>query len=190
MATVAELDEAVRTAKENGCKDIILLKCTSTYPSNPENTNILTIPHMSELFDIQVGLSDHSMGTGVSVASIALGATVIEKHFTLRRADGGVDAAFSMEPLEMESLVIETKRAWQALGKVVYGGSQTEEKSKNFRRSLYIVEDVKAGETLTPKNLRTIRPGLGLEPKYFDMLIGKTAKCDIKKGAAFKWEYL
>ena len=145
---------------------------------------------MRELFDVQVGLSDHTLGTGVSVASVALGATVIEKHFTLSRKDGGVDSKFSLEPDEFNNLVEESKRAWQSLGQITYGGSQKEEKSKTFRRSLYIVEDVKEGELFTPKNLRAIRPGLGLEPKYFDMLIGKTAKCNIKRGSAFKWKFL
>ncbi|MDR2438716.1 MAG: pseudaminic acid synthase, partial [Planctomycetaceae bacterium] len=144
MATVAELDESVRTLRENGCNDIVLLKCTSTYPATPENTNLRTIPHLRELFNCEVGLSDHSMGIGVSVASVAIGATVIEKHFTLCRADGGVDAAFSMEPAEMKTLVEETKRAWQALGKIHYGISESEKKSIIFRRSLYVCEDIKA----------------------------------------------
>jgi N-acetylneuraminate synthase len=129
MATVAELDETVRAAREAGCQDLILLKCTSTYPATPENTNILTIPHLKDLFNVQVGLSDHTMGIGVSVASVALGATFIEKHFTLNRSDGGVDAAFSMEPQEMQQLVIETQRAWQALGKISYGVTEAEQKS-------------------------------------------------------------
>jgi pseudaminic acid synthase len=188
MATVAELDEAVLTAKENGCKDIILLKCTSTYPAVPENTNILTIPHMRELFDCEVGLSDHTMGIGAAVAAVAHGATLIEKHFTLRRADGGVDSAFSMEPDEMKSLVIETERAWQALGKVVYGGTEAEEKSKGFRRSLYIAEDMKADDVLNKKNLRIIRPGYGLPPKYYETLIGKKVNQDVKKGTPISWD--
>ena len=147
MASVAELDESVRTAREAGCKDLILLKCTSTYPATPENTNIRTIPHLRDLFGTEVGLSDHTMGTGVSVASVALGATVIEKHFTLSRAEGGVDSAFSMEPAEMASLVLESERAWQALGRITYGAaSAQEEKSKVYRRSLYISRDLQAGE--------------------------------------------
>jgi hypothetical protein len=137
MASVAELDESVRTARAAGCRDLVLLKCTSTYPATPENTNIRTIPHLRDLFGCEVGLSDHTMGTGVSVASVALGATVIEKHFTLSRADGGVDSAFSMEPAEMASLVLESERAWQALGRITYGA---ERKSLQFRRTLYITE--------------------------------------------------
>lgn len=189
MASIAELDETVRAAREAGCKDLVLLKCTSTYPATPENTNILTIPHLRKLFDVEVGLSDHTMGTGVSVASVALGATVIEKHFTLRRADGGVDSTFSMEPEEMAALVTETERAWQALGKVHYGpASANEKKSMTYRRSLYITRDVKAGETLDETNVRAIRPGLGLAPKFFDIIIGKKAKSDAKKGTPLNWD--
>jgi pseudaminic acid synthase len=190
MATVAELDETVRTAREAGCQDLILLKCTSTYPANPTDTNILTIPHLRDLFDIQIGLSDHTMGIGVSVASVALGATVIEKHFTLSRADGGVDSTFSMEPAEMEQLVIETERAWQALGQISYGVTEVEQKSLVFKRSLYIAQDMKAGDIFTTSNLRAIRPGNGLPPKYYDTFIGKAVKCDIKAGTALRWDLL
>ena len=190
MATVAEMDETVRAAREAGCKDFILLKCTSTYPATPENTNILTIPHMRELFGCEVGLSDHTMGIGVSIASVALGATVIEKHFTLSRADGGVDSTFSMEPAEMASLVVESERAWQALGEVKYGPTEKEKKSLVFRRSLYLVDDVKAGEVLTLKNLRAIRPGLGLPPKYLSILLGRRLAKDVKKGTAMTWDLL
>jgi len=187
MATIAELDETVRTAREAGCEFLILLKCTSTYPATPENTNILTIPHMAKLFDCQVGLSDHTMGIGAAVASVALGATMIEKHFTLSRADGGVDSAFSMEPDEMRALVIETKRAWQALGKITYGPTEKEKKSLIFRRSLYIVQDMKKGDSLTRENLRAIRPGLGLAPKYYDTLLGKCVNRDTEKGTSLNW---
>lgn len=187
MATVAELDETVRAAREAGCQDLVLLKCTSTYPATAENTNILTIPHMRELFGCEVGLSDHTMGVGVSVASVALGATVIEKHFTLNRADGGVDSTFSMEPGEMEQLVLETERAWQALGHVGYGPTDAERKSIQFRRSLYVVQDMRAGDVLTRENLRAIRPGLGLPPKYFEQVLGKAVKQDIKRGTALEW---
>ena len=188
MATIAELDETVRTASEAGCRDLILLKCTSSYPATPKSTNILTIPHMAKLFDCQVGLSDHTMGIGVAVASVALGATMIEKHFTLSRADGGVDSAFSMEPAEMRALVAETKRAWQALGKVSYGPTEKEKKSLIFRRSLYVAQDMKKGDILTKENLRAIRPGLGLPPKYYDVLLGKSVNRDIKRGTAVSWE--
>ena len=190
MATIAELDETVRTAREAGCRNLILLKCTSSYPTTPENTNILTIPHMSKLFDCQVGLSDHTMGIGVAVASIALGATVIEKHFTLSRSDGGVDSAFSMEPDEMCACVNEIKRAWRALGKISYGPTEKEKKSLIFRRSLYIVQDMKKGDILTRENLKAIRPGLGLPPKYCDMLLGKQVNTDVQRGTAMKWKYM
>lgn len=190
MATVAELDESVQAARNAGCKDLILLKCTSTYPSTADNTNILTIPHLRELFDCEVGLSDHTMGVGVSVASVALGATVIEKHFTLKRADGGVDSTFSMEPAEMSQLVVETECAWQSLGKVSYGATAAEKKSLQFRRSLYIVKDLNAGEILTSENVRAIRPGLGLPTKYLNQLLGKPVKQAVKKGTALDWSLL
>jgi pseudaminic acid synthase len=165
MASLAELDESVRAAREAGCRDLVLLKCTSTYPASPENTNLRTIAHLRELFGCEVGLSDHTMGVGAGVAAVALGATVIEKHFTLDRADGGVDSAFSLEPHEMQSLVLETERAWRALGQVRYGPTAAETPSLLYRRSLYVVEDVKAGEPFTRRNVRAIRPGLGLAPK-------------------------
>ena len=190
MASIAELDDTVRAAREAGCKDLILLKCTSTYPATADNTNILTIPHMRELFGCEVGLSDHTMGVGVSVASVALGATVIEKHFTLNRADGGVDSAFSMEPAEMTQLAVEAERAWQALGKVSYGATEAEKKSIVFRRSLYVVKDIKAGEVLTNENVRAIRPGLGLPTKYLPQIINRVAKQDIKRGTALSWDLI
>lgn len=188
MATVAELDEAVHAAKDSGCKDLILLKCTSTYPSTPENTNLLTIPHMRELFNVQVGISDHTMGIGVSVGAVSLGATVIEKHFTLSRNDGGVDSAFSMEPHEMEALVIESKRAWQSMGKISYGPSEKEKASEKFRRSIYVVKDIKAGELFTRDNIKVIRPGYGLAPKYYEDILGKTTKNDIKTGLPLSFD--
>ena len=190
MASIAELDETVRKAREYGCNDIVLLKCTSTYPATPENTNLLTIPHMRELFDCEVGLSDHTLGIGAAVASVALGATVIEKHFTLSRAEGGVDAVFSLEPEEMKSLVNETERAWQALGQVSYGATEKEKASMKFRRSLYIAEDIKAGEVLTKNNLRSIRPGYGLHPKYYDLLLGSKIKKSAAKGTALTWKHV
>ncbi|MBE9231826.1 pseudaminic acid synthase [Cuspidothrix issatschenkoi LEGE 03284] len=191
MAAIAELDETITTAKQAGCQNLILLKCTSSYPSTPKDTNLLTIPHLRDLFDdIQVGLSDHTLGIGVAVASVALGATVIEKHFTLNRADGGVDAAFSMEPQEMKQLVIETERAWQAMGKISYGVTAAEQKSLIFRRSLYIAENMQSGDILTPDNLRAIRPGQGLPPKYYNLLLGKKIKADVQAGTPLKWELL
>ncbi len=190
MASIAELDDTVQAARAAGCKDLILLKCTSTYPATPENTNILTIPHLRELFGCEVGLSDHTMGIGVSVASVSLGASVIEKHFTLSRADGGVDSAFSMEPAEMAQLVVETERAWRSLGKVSYGPTEAEKKSLQYRRSLYVVKDVKAGDVLSAESVRSIRPGLGLPTKYLDIVIGKAVRTNVKRGTALTWDLL
>ena len=182
MATLAELDETVREARKAGCKDLILLKCTSTYPAQPDDTNLLTIPHMRELFGCEIGLSDHTMGVGVAVASVALGCTVIEKHMTISRAEGGVDAAFSMEPHEMAQLVTETERAWRSLGRVSYGPTSAEKPSLKHRRSLYVTEDLQPGDVLTRANVRAIRPGLGLPPKYLDMLLGRRVTKPVKKG--------
>jgi N-acetylneuraminate synthase len=190
MATIGELDEAVKAAREAGCEHLVLLKCTSTYPASPENTNISTIAHMREMFGCEIGLSDHTMGVGVAVASVALGASVIEKHFTLRRADGGVDSSFSLEPAEMSLLATEACRAWEALGSVSYGCMPAERKSLQFRRSLYVVQDVKAGSPLTRENVRAIRPGMGLAPKHLDEVIGRRVRCDIKKGTALAWGLL
>lgn len=188
MATVAELDETVRAARQSGCKSLILLKCTSTYPAKAQFSNISTIPHLRSLFNCEVGLSDHTLGIGVSVASVALGATVIEKHFTLDRKDGGVDSVFSMEPAEMKQLVTETNRAWESIGAVSYGPTDAEIPSLKHRRSLYIVKDLRAGEVLTRENLRAIRPGLGLAPKYHNVVIGKAVNTDVKRGTPLSWE--
>ncbi|MES2911976.1 MAG: pseudaminic acid synthase [Pseudomonadota bacterium] len=190
MASVAELDDTVRAAREAGCTQLVLLKCTSTYPATPANTNILTIPHLRELFGCEIGLSDHTMGVGVSVASVALGATVVEKHFTLNRADGGVDSTFSMEPAEMAQLVTETGRAWQALGQVSYGITEAEKPSLVFRRSIYIAEDMKAGDVFTPVNLRCIRPGMGLPPRFYETFLGRRVTQDVKKGTPMGWDLL
>lgn len=190
MATVAELHEAVTTARDAGCRDLILLKCTSTYPAEPDNTNINTIPHMRELFGCQVGLSDHTMGIGVSVASVTLGATLIEKHFTLARADGGVDSTFSMEPHELAQLVVETERARRSLGDVRYGAVGAEKKSLQFRRSLYVVKELQSGDALSRDNVRAIRPGLGLPPKHLEQVIGRTVRCTVPRGTALQWDLL
>jgi pseudaminic acid synthase len=188
MATLSELDEAVRTAREVGCRDLILLKCTSSYPSTPEHSNIRTIPHLRELFGAEVGLSDHTMGVGAAIAAVALGATVIEKHFTLSRAEGGVDSAFSLEPSELHSLVVETKRAWQALGTVSYGPGENEVACRKHRRSLYVAKDMVAGEIFSPQNLRIVRPGSGLPPKYYELLLGRRITRDAKKGTPVSWD--
>jgi pseudaminic acid synthase len=187
MATIGEIDEAVRAAREAGCRDLVLLKCTSTYPASPRNSNVLTIPHLREVFGTEVGLSDHTMGVGTSIAAVAHGATVIEKHFTLLRADGGVDSSFSLEPEEFRALVVETERAWESLGVVTYGPTKAEEKTLVYRRSVYIAKDLEAGDLLTPENLRCVRPGLGLPPKFYDMLLGRRVNAKVKKGTPMSW---
>ena len=190
MATLAELEMAVVTAREAGCKQLILLKCTSTYPATPENTNISTIPHLKCLFDVEVGLSDHTMGVGVAVASVALGASVVEKHFTLARADGGVDSAFSLEPEEMAALVVETERAWRALGKVRYGPTEAERKSLMFRRSIYVSKDISAGQLFDETNIRIIRPGDGAPPSLYSEMIGKIARKNYSAGTPLSLDQL
>ena len=190
MATLAEIAEAVETARSAGCKDLVLLKCTSTYPASPENTHVRTIPHMRELFGCEIGLSDHTMGIGAAIAAVALGATVIEKHFTLARVDGGVDATFSLEPPELAALVTETERAWKALGEIFYGPTAAEIKARMRRRSLYIAEDLEAGAVLTVKNLRRIRPGLGLKPKYYEALLGRRVTQAVKAGTPMSWDFV
>lgn len=190
MTTVAELSDLVQTVRENGCTDLTLLKCTSSYPASPEGTNLRTIPHMRELFGCAVGLSDHTLGIGAAVASVALGAAVIEKHFTLSRAEGGVDAAFSLEPAEMAQLVRECRTAALALGAVSYERAEQEQKSLQFRRSLYVVEDMKAGDVFTEKNLRRIRPGMGISPKYYDIILGKKVNRDIARGTPVQWNLI
>lgn len=190
MASVAEIDDAVRTSRENGSGEIVLLKCTSTYPASPSNSNIATIPHLRALFQTEVGISDHTPGIGVSVGAVALGASLIEKHFTLRRADGGVDSAFSLEPEELTALLVESERAWLGRGQVSYGTSNAERASKQFRRSIYVSRDVKAGEIFTRENVRVIRPGFGLEPRYLPQVLGRRAAADTKKGTPLAWELL
>ncbi len=187
MATQDELTEAVEEARSAGCRELTLLKCTSTYPASPENTNISTILDMRKIFNCEIGLSDHTLGIGVAVASVALGATVIEKHLTLSREDGGVDSDFSMEPNEMRDLVNETERAWRSYGTIRYGATKAEEKSLKYRRSLYITNDMKEGEVLTIKNLRAIRPGYGLETKYLEKLLGQKVTKDVIKGTPMNW---
>jgi pseudaminic acid synthase len=190
MASLAEIEEAVNTARQAGCQDLILLKCTSTYPALASNTNLNTIPHLRDAFGCQVGLSDHTAGIGASVAAVALGASVIEKHFVLDRNAGGVDAAFSLEPQELTLLVSETKTAWQAMGEVRYGGTAAEEMSKQYRRSIYVCRDIGAGETFSADNLKIVRPAFGLAPKHWDNVLGKVAKQDLPLGTALGWEHL
>lgn len=188
MATVAELDDCVRSARSNGSKDVALLKCTSVYPAAVEESNLLTIPHLQQMFDCPVGISDHTMGIGASIASVALGGCIIERHFTISREDGGVDAAFSLNPVEMKQLVKEANNAYNALGKVQYGPSATE--STGARRSLYIVRDMKAGDVLTTDNMRSIRPGKGLSPEFYEVLLGKRVNADVLKGTPVSWELI
>ena len=190
MATISELNQTVSTIRESGCQQFALLKCTSTYPASPKDSNVLTIPHMRDLFGCEVGLSDHTIGFGAAVSAVAHGATVIEKHFTLLRDDGGVDSAFSLEPEEMKQLVIETKSAWQSLGKVTYGPTEAEQSSIDFRSSLYIAEDMKEGDVLNEKNLRIVRPGFGLPPKFYNILLDRKVSCDVKKGTSVSWEII
>lgn len=190
MASLCELDDAVRTARDAGCTQLVLLKCTSTYPASPQNTNIRTIPHLRDLFACEVGLSDHTLGAGVAVAAVALGASVVEKHFTLARADGGVDSAFSLEPAEMSSLVSETERAWQSLGHVHYGATVAEQKSLVFRRSIYVVADIAPGERFTESNIRILRPGIGLPPSFYPNLIGRLARRAFLRGEPLSFDEL
>lgn len=187
---ISDIWKAVKTLKENGTEDIILLKCTSSYPATPESSNILTIPNMIETFDTIVGLSDHTLGIGVAIASVSLGARVIEKHFTLRRADGGVDSAFSIEPDELKMLVEESERAFLSLGKVQYDVQNVENKSLRFKRSIYAIRDIKIGEEFTKDNIKIIRPGDGLKPIYYEVIIGKKAKRDIKFATPLTWDIL
>jgi pseudaminic acid synthase len=190
MATLAELDEAVATARGAGAHDLILLKCTSSYPADPSSSNLTAIPRLRDLFRCEVGLSDHTLGIGAAVASVALGATVIEKHVTLSRAEGGVDAAFSLEPAELALLVRETDTAWRALGRPDLGPSEVEQGSRVFRRSLYVCADLPAGAVLTPESLRAIRPGFGLPPKYIDVLLGKRVNRPVARGTRFTWDLI
>lgn len=191
MANLAEIDEAVRTVYKAGGRNLILLKCTSAYPAEASESNLLTIPHMEKLFHVPVGLSDHTLGIGVAIASVALGAVAIEKHFTLSRSEGGVDSAFSIEPAELKMLVEETHRAWASLGEIHYGlSSDREQKSLQFRRTLYVVENIKKGETFTSKNIRAIRPGRGLLPKYKEVILGKVAREEIKRGTPVNWDLI
>ena len=190
MASIGELDETVRAARSAGCKQLILLKCTSTYPASPENTNIKTIPHLKDLFDVEVGISDHTMGIGVAISAVAHGATVIEKHFTISRDDGGVDSAFSLEPAEMKALTVESERAWQSLGKIQYGPTEAESKSVIFKRSIYVSRDIKEGEIFTKNNIKVIRPGDGAPPSLYEQILGKKARHDFKQGEPLKFNKL
>ena len=190
MADICEIQDAVDTARKGGAKEIILLKCVSSYPAKPQEMNLKTIPDMMKRFGCPVGLSDHSLGIGVSVAAVALGASVIEKHFTLSRKYKTPDSFFSIEPKELRNLVRDIRTVEEALGKVHYGVTEGEIESRTFRRSLFVVKDIKAGQKFSEDNVRTIRPGYGLKPKYLKNIMGKTAKRDIKKGTPLSWDLI
>jgi len=190
MANEVEIEEAITTAREAGCKDLILLHCISSYPAPIEQANLRQIPELARRFGVMSGLSDHTMGTTAAVTAVALGACVIEKHFTLSRNDKGPDSEFSLEPHEMERLCVDAKDAWSALGKEGYTRKEAEEKSRIFRRSVYFVRDFPAGAVITRNDIRRIRPGMGLAPKFFDQLIGRTTNRSIKKGTAISWDLL
>ena len=189
MANECEIEEAVQTARESGCKDLVLLHCISSYPAPVEQANLRQMAELGRRFDCVPGLSDHTLGTAVSVAAVALGACVIEKHFTLSRADKGPDSEFSMEPSELVSLCKDSHDAWSALGHIGYERQKAEEGSKVFRRSIYFVRDLPAGALISPEDIRRIRPGMGLPPKHFEELIGKRLKKSVSRGTATSWSH-
>ena len=190
MATIGEIEEAVNAAIESGCEQLTILKCTSSYPAPAENSNLLTIPHMKELFNCQVGLSDHTLGIGAAIAATTLGATVIEKHFKLNHEDDSIDAAFSLTPEEFKLLVKESQTASLAIGKVWYGVTESDQLSRKNRRSIYVVKDIKKGEKFTSKNIRRIRPSYGIKPKFYDKVLNQIASNDIKAGTPLSWEWI
>ncbi len=182
MASLSELERCVKTIRECGNEKILLLKCTSSYPASPKSSNIKTIPHLRNLFQCEVGLSDHTLGLGVPLASISLGACLIEKHFTLKRSDGGVDSAFSLEPEEFKSLVKESKTAWESLGEIKYGFTSSEKNSLIFKRSIYVIKDIKKGDKFNNDNIKVIRPGGGAPPYLYASILGKVAQKNFKRG--------
>ena len=188
MASEEELAEAVGAARDAGCDELILLKCTSTYPASVADSNLAAIPVIASTFGCLVGLSDHTLGLAAPIAAVALGACVVEKHFTLSRADGGVDSSFSLEPAELAALVIETERAWEALGKAEIGPAPAEIESRRFRRSIYVSADMKAGDILGPDNIRVVRPGNGLLPKHYDEVVGRPVTRDVEHGTPLSWD--
>lgn len=190
IAYLEDIDLAVRTCREAGNENVILLKCVSSYPAPFEQMNLNVIPNMGETFECITGLSDHSLGTEVAVAGVALGAKVIEKHFTLGRSDGGADSAFSMEPEEFADMVRQIRNVEKALGRVSYDLSDKQIESRKNSRSLFVVKDICRGERFTPENVRSIRPGIGLHTKYYTDILGRTAKCDIEKGTPMDWQYV
>ena len=189
MANYREIKEAVFTARIYGCKKLVLLKCTSAYPAKHSDANLTTIPFLRKKFKCEVGISDHTMGISVALAATALRASVIEKHFTLSRKDGGPDAKFSLEPDELKSLVKEVKNVWSSLGKIKLDKTKSEEKNVKFKRSIYVSEDIEKGDKLSKNNIRIIRPGYGIKSKYYDNIIGKIAVKKILRGTALKFSY-
>ncbi len=190
VATLADIAEAVGVLRQNGCPHIALLKCTSTYPASPENSNIKTIPYLSDIHQCVAGISDHTMGIGVSIAAVALGARIIEKHFCLSRAEGGVDSAFSLEPHELKDLISETERAFWSLGTVQMGIQPAEQASLAYKRSIFVAQDIAEGELLSPQNLQIIRPADGLAPRYWDLVLGKPARKNLQRGMPLRWDDL
>lgn len=188
MASLSEIDEAVKTLRLSGSQDIALLKCTSAYPASARDMNLRTIPNLRSTFDVVAGLSDHTLGSSIALAAVALGASILEKHFTLARADGGPDAGFSMEPDEFAEMVKAIRRVEQALGSVSYERTAEESKNVCFRRSLFVVRDMRAGDTFTEENVRPIRPGHGLQPRLFEQVLGRKAACDIPRGTPLTWD--
>ena len=190
MASLEELDEVINYIVNNGVSDFAILKCTSNYPASPSDSNLITIPNLRKIYDCEIGFSDHTLGLGASLAAIGLGATIIEKHFTLNRLDGGVDSSFSLNPTEMEQLVNESENAWLSVGNIQFGPCKSEVETIKQRRSIYIAKNIKKGEIITERHLKIIRPGFGIKPKYYKTIKGMTIKRDVEKGTAFAWEFL
>ncbi len=190
MSSLSDIETAIAATKEANCKDILLLKCTSSYPASPKDSNLKLIGEYAKLFCTEVGLSDHTIGIGASIAAVALGAVAIEKHFTLDKRDGGVDSKFSLDPEELRNLKKESITAWKAIGKIKFDLSESETKSMQFKRSIYVVKDIKKGEIFNENNIKIIRPGYGAHPKYFDKILGKKSNSDFEKGTPLKIENL
>ena len=190
MASLSEIEEAVETLRTHGCDQIALLKCTSAYPASPEEANLRTIPHLAQTFDAVCGISDHTLGSTVAIGAVAMGACIVEKHLTLSRSDNSPDSAFSMEPHEFKSMVDQIRILEQARGTITYGLTDQQKESRMFRRSLFVVKDIEKAEALTPENIRCIRPGLGLHPRYYDAIMGKQATTALTRGTPLAWEMI
>ncbi|MCJ7464415.1 MAG: pseudaminic acid synthase, partial [Thermoplasmata archaeon] len=190
MGTLEEIDEAVQAAKRGGCREMALLKCTSAYPAAPEEMNLRAIPFMSARYNVPIGISDHTLGTTISVAAVALGANIVEKHFTLSRSVPGPDSQFSVEPAEFKTMVNDIRKVEKAMGEASFEIGELEKKNMVFRRSLFVVMDMRKGERFTEENVRSIRPNFGLQPKYLKDVLGKKAKKDLSKGTPLSWELI